>query len=120
MVRRKTVLGTIMILLAVIFGGCSNESDEMDDCYEISIIAISDVGATGKVTSIPVVVTSIPVDKESPKVNDEIRFDLSNINRKNVKIGDKISIRIKKNHGGYTAHPVGIWTMIYFCEIEPC
>ena len=113
MVKRKTVLGTIVILLAVILGGCSNESDEMDDCYEISVMSISDGGATG-------VVTSIPVGKESPKVNDEITFDLSNINRKNVKIGDKISIRIKKIHGGYTAHPVGIWTMIYFCEIEPC
>lgn len=113
MVKRKTVLGTIVILIALIFGGCSSDSDVLDHCYEISVVSISDGGATG-------VVTRIPAGEETPKVNDEITFDLSNINRKNIKIGDKISIRIKKIHGGYTAHPEGIWTMTYFCEIEPC
>lgn len=113
MVKRKTVLGIIVILLAVILGGCSNDSDVLDHCYEISIISISDGGATG-------VVTRIPTGAENPKVNDEITFDLSNINRKNVKIGDKISIRIKNNHGGITAHPEGAWVLTYFCEIEPC
>ena len=113
MVKRKTVLGTIVILLALIFGGCSSDSDVLDHCYEISVVSISDGGASG-------VVTRIPAGAKTPKVNDEITFDLSNINRKNIKIGDKISIRIKKIHGGYTAHPEGIWTMTYFCEIEPC